>query len=99
MIVRKTRYSTMLLPCVNWSFIPRHSLSFKSENIKKPLVCTCCDYSTDEDMCSEEDGIPCDKIKKIDDKTLKNSEKDQNKKIQAGWFGKGYKKGKRLKRR
>lgn len=80
-------------------FLTMENRFSKSENIKKPLVCTCCDYSTDEDMCSEEDGIPCDKIKKIDDKTLKNSEKDQNKKIQAGWFGKGYKKGKRLKRR
>ncbi|KRT81168.1 hypothetical protein AMK59_5772, partial [Oryctes borbonicus] len=69
----------------------------KSENVKKPLVCTCCDYTTDEEDLCVEDGSPSDKIKKLDDKSLRTSDKEQHKKIQAGWFGKGYKKGRRLK--
>lgn len=68
----------------------------KLENLKKPLVCTCCDYTTDEDDICGEDGSP-DKIKKVDDKALRTCEKER--KIQAGWFGKGYKKGRRFKKR
>lgn len=69
-----------------------------SENKSKPVHCVCCDCSSDEEeeseIKNESDGESSDcKIFKADDS---NSEPP---KIQAGWFGKGYRKNKRNKKR
>lgn len=55
----------------------------KIEQKEKLNICVCCDYTTDED--------------ELDSSNVSDSNsRDQNKgKIQAGWFGKGYKKGRR----
>ncbi|XP_049818410.1 NAD-dependent protein deacetylase sirtuin-7 isoform X3 [Aethina tumida] len=62
----------------------------KIESKDKPNVCVCCDYTTEE----EDEDVSSDKdVNSIEKEQLKN-------KIQAGWFGKGYKKYKqRYKRR
>lgn len=56
------------------------------EDINKPNICVCCDYTTDE----EGDG---------DVKAESGVEEEQKAKIQAGWFGKGYRKNKRFRKR
>ncbi|XP_018566614.1 NAD-dependent protein deacetylase sirtuin-7 [Anoplophora glabripennis] len=65
----------------------------KVELKNKANVCVCCDYSTDEEDMSYVSGL--------NDKEINvNNYKDQIKsKIQAGWFGKGYKKSRRPKRK
>lgn len=61
------------------------------EKRSKPNICICCDYTTDEDDVDlsssdkEASGGSCDK--------------DQKNRIQAGWYGKGYRKGRRFKRK
>ncbi|KAB0796423.1 hypothetical protein PPYR_10484 [Photinus pyralis] len=70
------------------------SNTLKQETFKK-TPCFCCDYSTDED----DDSV---KKEKSSDTERDEGEvdKDQTKiKIQAGWFGKGYRKIKRPRKR
>lgn len=78
-------------------FIKKEFRFSKIESVDKPNVCVCCDFSTDEEdgasdvnenaanLCATEDS---DKM-----------EKEQRFKIQAGWFGKGYRKNRKLKKR
>lgn len=64
-------------------FIDQKFRFSKLDRKEKPNICVCCDYTTDED--------DVDNSSMID-----SNNKDQSKsKIQAGWFGKGYKKGRR----
>lgn len=63
----------------------------KIEQKNKPNICLCCDYSTDED---DLDDSSSNNTSNVDDK-----EQIKNSKTQAGWFGKGYKKGRRPKRK
>ncbi|XP_017775096.1 PREDICTED: NAD-dependent protein deacetylase sirtuin-7 [Nicrophorus vespilloides] len=65
----------------------------KMDNVDKPLYCTCCDYTTEEDEDNDEDVSP-DKISKISDESS-----EQKSKVQPGWFGKGYRKLKKYKKR
>lgn len=65
----------------------------KVELKNKVNVCVCCNYSTDEEDISY--------VNSVNDKEINVSNyKEQIKnKIQAGWFGKGYKKSRRSKRK
>lgn len=64
-------------------FIEQKFRFSKIEQKEKPNICVCCDYTTDEDDLDNSNVSDC-------------NSRDQNKsKIQAGWFGKGYKKGRR----
>jgi len=72
----------------------------KSENCEKPINCLCCDYTTEEE--DEEDNVPGGNDEDSTpppDKMLKTSGEQEEKKIQPGWFGKGYRKYKKYKRR
>lgn len=65
------------------TFIVQKFRFSKIEQKEKLNICVCCDYTTDED---DLDGSPVNE----------SNNKDMNKsKIQAGWFGKGYRKGRR----
>lgn len=55
----------------------------KLEQREKPNVCLCCDYTTDEDDYEQTE----------EDKEQKGG------KVQAGWFGKGCRKNRRLKKK
>lgn len=58
----------------------------KVEQKNKLNACVCCDYSTDEEDVPEEGSTDKD-------------DKEQLKRIQAGWFGKGYRKNRKIKRK
>lgn len=78
-------------------FIKQEFRFSKVESIDKPNICVCCDYSTDEEDTSDVNDNAtnmCD----VDDESEK-AEKEQKLKIQAGWFGKGYRKNRKLKRK
>lgn len=75
---------------INCLFYPKTQPTFvnqkyrfsKIEQKEKVVACACCDYSTEEDDLESNDD--------------KEGVKDHIKnKIQAGWFGKGYRKGRR----
>ncbi|KAL3284397.1 hypothetical protein HHI36_018559 [Cryptolaemus montrouzieri] len=53
----------------------------KIEQKEKPNICVCCDYTTDEDEIGEKDD---------ENKEMNTSDRSR---VQPGWFGKGYKKG------
>lgn len=59
----------------------------KMECANKPNVCVCCDYTTDEDDETSDVNEP------------NEEEKESKVKIQPGWFGKGYRKNKKIKRK
>ncbi|CAH0546026.1 unnamed protein product [Brassicogethes aeneus] len=61
----------------------------KIECKNKPNVCVCCDYTTEE----EED------VEEFNERDSKDDKDQIKSKIQAGWFGKGYKKYKRYKKK
>ncbi|KAL1517359.1 hypothetical protein ABEB36_001130 [Hypothenemus hampei] len=65
---------------------PRSRYS-KVEKREKPNICVCCDYTTEEEDAAE-----------LSDKEASNTSTGGGK-IQAGWFGKGYRKGRRLKKK
>lgn len=68
-------------------FIDQKFRFSKLEQKEKPNICVCCDYTTDEDDLDNSNVIDS------------SNRSDQSRsKIQAGWFGKGYKKGKRRRR-
>ncbi|KAG5888222.1 hypothetical protein JTB14_035571 [Gonioctena quinquepunctata] len=67
-------------------FVDKQFRYSKTEKANKEIVCFCCDYSTDEDDSE------------VNDKDANDKEQIKSR-IQAGWFGKGYRKGKRPKRR
>ena len=71
----------------------------KKDNSKKLACCVCCDYSTDEEDVddSESEKIP-DKVQKCNVDQEINATLTERK-IQAGWFGKGYKKYRKFKKR
>ncbi|XP_050301690.1 NAD-dependent protein deacetylase sirtuin-7 [Anthonomus grandis grandis] len=60
----------------------------KVEKKEKPNVCVCCDYTTEEED-----------IESASEEGSKEGSSDQKIKIQAGWFGKGYRKSRRFKRK
>lgn len=68
----------------------------KLEGIDKPNVCVCCDYSTEEEEGISDSNEGNDVNATLTEEADKN-EREQ-KKIQAGWFGKGYRKRKIKKR-
>lgn len=59
----------------------------KVECVNKPNVCVCCDYTTDEDEDASDINEPGEE------------EKESKVKVQPGWFGKGYRKNKKIKRK
>ncbi|KAK5642698.1 hypothetical protein RI129_008865 [Pyrocoelia pectoralis] len=67
----------------------------------KKMACFCCEYSTDDE---DEDSVKKEKSSDSayieEDRDESEIDKDQSKvKIQAGWFGKGYRKIKRPRKR
>lgn len=77
-------------------YVKTEPVFVKQESVKlekKPLICLCCDYFTDE----EDENSKKDKNEKED---IENNDKEQIKvKIQAGWFGKGYRKIKKTRKK
>lgn len=67
----------------------------KIEKRDKPNICICCDYSTDEEDMEYSGCIDKDTGNVSGERDLK----DGRTRMQAGWFGKGYRKGRRFKRR
>lgn len=66
-------------------FVDQKCRFSKIEQKEKPNICVCCDYTTDEDDTDNSSNM-----------NESINQRDQSKsKIQAGWFGKGYKKGRR----
>ncbi|ENN75646.1 hypothetical protein D910_11609 [Dendroctonus ponderosae] len=61
----------------------------KVEKREKQNVCVCCDYTTDEEDIDLSSS----------DKEVSSSSSCEKSRIQAGWFGKGYRKGRRFKRK
>ncbi|KAJ8925100.1 hypothetical protein NQ315_001281 [Exocentrus adspersus] len=76
-----------LFYCKSEPVFVNETFRYSKVELKQKLnACVCCDYSTDEDS-SYVSGVS-------------DSDKEQMKgKTQAGWFGKGYKKGRRPKRK
>ncbi|KAF5273686.1 hypothetical protein FQA39_LY07376 [Lamprigera yunnana] len=78
---------------VSCMFYLKSKSIFKKKEEKK-IYCFCCDFSTDEDEEVKKE------IKSIEDKDEEGTDKEGGKiKIQAGWFGKGYRKIKRPRKR
>lgn len=59
----------------------------KIERVEKPNICICCDYTTDEEETPS------------DGSEINGLQESEPKKVQAGWFGKGYRKNRRVKKR
>lgn len=79
-------------------FIKKEFRFSKIESIDKPNVCVCCDFTTDEDDAASDTNENATNICNISEDAEKN-EKEHKLKIQAGWFGKGYRKNRKAKKR
>lgn len=66
----------------------------KVEKKDKPNVCLCCDYSTEEEDVEFTTNSSSDK-----EASSSSFDKEQKGKTQPGWFGKGYRKIRRFKRK
>ncbi|XP_022911234.1 NAD-dependent protein deacetylase sirtuin-7 [Onthophagus taurus] len=88
-------FSCLFYTKSNPEFLNVNFRDSKIDGSKKPNVCVCCDYSTEEEDVENCDDVISDKIQKLEDPNGSKTEK----KVQAGWFGKGYKKNRRLKKR
>lgn len=96
--------SCLFYPKVEPKFSKQYYRFSKSENKSKPVYCICCDVSSDEedvDMDMKYEVKEENESPKEDAgfKETNERESEGKVKIQAGWFGKGYKKSRRNKKR
>lgn len=76
-------------------FAKQQSRYSKTENCQKPLYCLCCDYTTEEEDEENVEGVPPpDKMSKLQEVEACGEQKEKAK-IQPGWYGKGYRKNKK----
>lgn len=79
-------------------FIKQEFRFSKVESTNKANICVCCDFSTDEEDAASDVNDNATSMCSIGEDSEKN-EREQKLKIQAGWFGKGYRKNRKLKRK